>query len=631
LEFLSRSDVERYLGLKYPEHCFPAELPALIHTKTEGSPLFMVDVVHYLQDRQVIAEHQGRWALAASIPEIERNMPESVRSMIHRKIDQLGDEDRRLLVGASVQGYEFDSAVIARALGIDPADVEERLETLCRVHAFVQFVEEKELPDGTLTQRYRFVHVLYQNALYASLKPTRKAALSTAVANALLTHYVDQSSVVGSELALLFETARDFPRASEYFLLAARHAARLFAWTPASELASRGLRCLKSARDIDHRDLSRRELDLTFARLLPTASIKGYASAEVEQLTQRVVALAEECGDTSATATALGATWILRIVRGECLAARDAGARLAKLGHAANNDVLLMNGHMQAQIACHHLGEFREAQEHASVVMTLADRTLHVDRCISILDPVVASFAESSRTSWITGHLRRALADCEAAVALGRELRHPDSLAFAWLFHAWVYGYRGDWQTCLASSEMGIAIARESGSVQTLAWNQCVHGWALAQVGEVVKGESEFAAGIDASRTIMGHVALPQFSAMMAEVLLAHDDVASADRWLKQATDFESSHDDRYFSAEVHRLSAICLARQRRTDQALSGLHKAIEVARSQSATTFMLRAALSLADLDLREGRDALRDALANFPEPEPWPEVVAAHRLLQ
>ena len=631
LDFLSRSDVERYLGLKYPEHCFPTELPALIHTKTEGSPLFMVDVVHYLQDRQVIAEHQGRWALAASIPAIERNMPESVRSMIQRKIDQLGEEDRWLLVGASVQGYEFDTAVITKALGIDPADVEERLEPLCRVHAFVQFVEEKELPDGTLTLRYRFVHVLYQNVLYASLKPTRKASLSTAVANAFLAHYGDKSSVVASELALLFETARDFARASEYFLLAARHAARLFAWTPASELASRGLRCLRSARDIDPSDTSRRELDLSFARLVPLASIQGYASCEVEQLTQRVVDLAEELGDVSAAAAALGATWIVRIVRGECLAARDAGERLASLGGAANNDVLLMNGHMQAQIACHHLGEFRQAQQHAAIVMTLAGRASHLDRCISILDPIVASLAESARNWWITGHLTRALADCEAAVALGRELRHPDSLAFAWLFHAWVHGYRGDWKTCLSSSETGIAIVRESGSVQTLAWNQCVHGWALAQVGDVIKGQSEIASAIDASRAIMGHVALPQFTAMIAEVLLVRSDFASAEGWLKQATEFESSHDDRYFSAEVHRLSGICLARQSRTDQALSDLYKAIKVARSQGARTFELRAALSLADVDLSEGRAAIRDALAHFPEPEPWPEIVAAHQFLQ
>ena len=63
---------------------------------------------------------------------------------------------------------------------MDPADVEERLEALERVHVFVKRGEEHEFPDRTLTLQYQFVHVLYQNALYASLQPTRRAALSGA-------------------------------------------------------------------------------------------------------------------------------------------------------------------------------------------------------------------------------------------------------------------------------------------------------------------------------------------------------------------------------------------------------------------------------------------------------------------
>ena len=96
------------------------------------------------------------------------------------------------------------------------------------------------------------------------------------------------------------------------------------------------------------------------------------------------------------------------------------------------------------------------------MVMTLADRAPYVDRCISVFDPVVASLAESARNSWITGYLARAFSDCDAAVTLARELRHPDSLAFAWLFHAWIHGYRRDWHRCVASSETGITIANFS-------------------------------------------------------------------------------------------------------------------------------------------------------------------------
>src|SRR5262249_33402403 len=59
LEFLSEADVAEYLALEFPRHAFTAEFPRLIHAKTEGSPLFMADLVRYLRDRTVIANTSG--------------------------------------------------------------------------------------------------------------------------------------------------------------------------------------------------------------------------------------------------------------------------------------------------------------------------------------------------------------------------------------------------------------------------------------------------------------------------------------------------------------------------------------------------------------------------------------------
>ena len=59
--------------------------------------------------------------------------------MIERKIGQIDEIDLRLLTAASVQGDEFDAAVIAEATGMDLLDVEERLEVLDRVNSFVRF------------------------------------------------------------------------------------------------------------------------------------------------------------------------------------------------------------------------------------------------------------------------------------------------------------------------------------------------------------------------------------------------------------------------------------------------------------------------------------------------------------
>src|SRR4029077_11787782 len=92
--------------------------------------------------------------------------------------------DRHLLMAASVQGPEFDSAVVATLLGRDAADVEERLDVLERIHVMVRLIREQTYPDRALTLRYGFVHVLYQNAFYAALQPTRKAAWSAGAAPA---------------------------------------------------------------------------------------------------------------------------------------------------------------------------------------------------------------------------------------------------------------------------------------------------------------------------------------------------------------------------------------------------------------------------------------------------------------
>src|SRR4029453_9892960 len=104
-----------------------------------------------------------------------------------------------------------------------------------------------------LTLRYRFVHVLYQNTLSASLKATRKARLSAAVARALLDAYGEQAVERASELALLFEAARDVGRATEFFLHAAQRAASVFANQEAAALARRGLALLKTLPDSPER------------------------------------------------------------------------------------------------------------------------------------------------------------------------------------------------------------------------------------------------------------------------------------------------------------------------------------------------------------------------------------------
>lgn len=50
--------------------------------------------------RSVAAGGDGRWSLARALASIERDLPQSVRSMIERKIDQLDYRARDLFLNA---------------------------------------------------------------------------------------------------------------------------------------------------------------------------------------------------------------------------------------------------------------------------------------------------------------------------------------------------------------------------------------------------------------------------------------------------------------------------------------------------------------------------------------------------
>jgi hypothetical protein len=583
--FLTQEEVAEYVGVQLPEA--PGDLAALIYKKTEGSPLFMADLVRYLRERGVPAD----WAT-----EIERNIPESLRGMIERKLEGLDDGERLLLRAAAVQGFEFDSAIVADALGRDPADVEDALQLLDRVHGLVRLLREQVFPNRLFSLRYQFVHVLYQSALYASVSPSRKASWSAKVAGTLESAYGERKNAIAAELAHLYEMARDSWRASEHLLAATEVASSRFANREAMAFAKRGLACLMTAGDGP--DVKRRELALQKALLHPLASLEGYGTPLVERVSQRVITLAEELDDHDSLFAALNGAAFVHMVRGECPEATKVAEHMLTIAAQSGSEVQQLNAHMWAMIAAHHSGEFSTAQRYADACIQMGTPSNQAARLISIFDPVVATLVESSRNLWIMGDTRGCVERTRRAIELARDIRQPSSLSFALLFHGWMHGYREDWDTGLRSTAEGIALSSQHGDVQTLAWNRCVHGWARAHAGMTADGLVELQSAMEDSAQIWGHVAMAQFVAMLAEVLMLRGDPSRALDEIQRILTVNEKTGDLYFNAELHRLAGECHLALDDPEAAEVALHQSIETARGQGAKTFELRAATSLARL---------------------------------
>ena len=150
----------------------------------------------------------------------------------------------------------------------------------------MRLLGEAQLPDGTFTVRYRFVHVLYQNALYERLTPTRRASWSAKVAGALERLHGERRSDIAAELAFLFEVARDFPRAADFYRVAADNTARIFAYKETILLARRGLalvNALSSTPETARKQMEQ-ELQLQSALGVSLLATKGFGAEEVERV-----------------------------------------------------------------------------------------------------------------------------------------------------------------------------------------------------------------------------------------------------------------------------------------------------------------------------------------------------------
>ncbi|HZQ53959.1 MAG TPA: hypothetical protein VFB14_17280 [Bryobacteraceae bacterium] len=109
------------------------------------------------------------------------------------------------------------------------------------MHRLIQTIGEEELPDGTLSTRYRFVHVLYQNAVYQDLMTNRRVSLHRQTGDLMIRSYGGEARRLATQLATHFDRGRDFERAVEFLVHAGDNAMQIHANEKAVEHYSRAV------------------------------------------------------------------------------------------------------------------------------------------------------------------------------------------------------------------------------------------------------------------------------------------------------------------------------------------------------------------------------------------------------
>jgi predicted ATPase len=617
LEYLSEEAIAKYLSIRFPVNRFPDELAGLIHERTEGNPLFMVNAVDYLVAEGLISEHEKGWELVVEIDKVVVGVPDSIKQMIEKQVDHLDLNQQRTLEAASVAGAEFSTPALEAGLGENRTTVEERCDQLARQRQFIRDCGMQVLPDGEVVSRFGFIHALYQNVLYERMAPTRRAQLHRRIGEQGEVLYGERVREIAAELAMHFERSSNYRRAIKYLQEAAENAIRRFAFREAVGLARRGLELLKRLPDTPER--AQQELWLHIALGVPLIAIEGYAAPDVGSVYLRARELCQQLGETPKISQVLSGLWSFYAVRAELGTAREIAEEFLRLAERLPYPGLAMRGHLAMEVTSMHEGEFALAMEHFEKALLLYDAEQHLHEAFRYtLNQGVATRCQAAWTMWFLGQPDQALDLIHQALTLARELSEPYGLAHSFFYAAILHQLRREERLAQERAEAALAVSSEHGLVMYQAFGTITRGWALIEQGLQEEGIEQMRQGLAAHETTGTKLTRPHFLALLAEGLGKARQFDEGLRVLEEAQELIDRYGERCYLAELYRIKGELLlmkSADRGLSRAATGgkavveseeaeiaaedcFDQSINIARQQKARSWELRAAMSLARL---------------------------------
>ncbi|HEV7842339.1 MAG TPA: hypothetical protein VGO69_01510, partial [Pyrinomonadaceae bacterium] len=459
---------------------------------------------------------------------------------------------------------------------------------------------------------------------------------------------------VASRLAVLYEAGRDFERAAQYFLVAAQHAAEVFANHEVVTLARRGLDLVKLLPDTPER--ARQELLFHVTMGVPLMATRGYAMAEVEENYTRAHDLCKELKVDSELLPVLSGLWLFYMVREEIGKAREFAEQVVGLAESCDDPALKVEAYAMLGASLTHLGKFEEALEYLEKGSAICQEQGQPRLAFTGHDPAMTCLSFSGWVLWSLGYPDRALSKAEESLALARRLNHPQTLALALFMSSFVHYMRREFEESRKLSEASMAVSLEHELPQTLAWSSAHYGLSVAYLNQGDHGIRQARESIDRQRAMGAELARPNFLCMLAEVLGIYGRVDEGLATIAEALEVVERTDERAKETMIHlvkgqlllkkagvfdesvqiKVTADSNNKERFIKEAEESFLEAVRVAREQKAKSWELRVTTALCRLwqhrgRREEAREMLSQIYNRFTEGFDTADLKEAHALLE
>jgi class 3 adenylate cyclase len=162
----------------------PARTRAALVARAEGVPLFAVETVRALIDRDLVIPREGRYVPAdgADLDLDAIGAPASLQALVAARLDALTAEERQVVTDASVLGATFTRDGLV-ALGCDPQSLDEVLGSLVRREIVAVQTDRFSAERG----QYRFVQSVVRQVAYGTQSRRDRKTRHLAAADHLTT------------------------------------------------------------------------------------------------------------------------------------------------------------------------------------------------------------------------------------------------------------------------------------------------------------------------------------------------------------------------------------------------------------------------------------------------------------
>jgi predicted ATPase len=275
------------------------------------------------------------------------------------------------------------------------------------------------------------------------------------------------------------------------------------------------------------------------------------------------------------------------------------------------------------------LGEFTMSREHLEQVVAFYVPAEHHHALLRLpgAEAGVSAMAYLACCLWCLGYPEQAAEQSRRALTLARDQDHAFTLADVLSYGGCVLNVmRRDAQALKGTAEQLVCLTTERSVPGWASVATCHQGTAVAMLAqategvpgavpeELADGISQIRAGIVAHRTAGKGCYVPGALFSLGEAQARAGQPEEGLATVAEALASVEETDERHYEAELYRLRAEVLLEQGKEAEAEASLHKAIEVARRQSAKSWELRATTALSRLWQRRGkREQARRRLAD------------------